>query len=841
MASFWLLDFNGDYAAVEAETGLDFIKSPTLTKLPLSGPLLAGLVLVDDQTLLVADLDAWLDLSPADSHADRSLFRFQGKNTGFLTAADIRLLETEDHLILPLPEIMEKSCLRGCLVVDGRAVLLVDLHQVQEKLSQEISHSKSSIIKNFPEFPKTNGTHWRLVHAAGGQSFALPACLFSPPLRPRPAVTATGRMPPGMIGVYNDGGKILPAWSLGALLDENLSPDENFLLTGGMAVAELAIMVEGEGEEISACPSLPLPPWGRRPGIESALLVGRDLVPCLQIDALLQGHRHEAEEEAPQLAILPQGAWEVTELQIAGTRHAVLKEEVAEVLQPLPWFRLPGLAPIVQGVAFWQDEIWPVVDLSCYFGGRLDSSTAGCMIALQRGPHRLLLLAEHFQGHRIITAEEQRFLPLKVPHSLVSGCYLSDDTVILLLDAPALVHHFEPSLVRNFRSLLSVDSEISLPSAPIVDIDSDGNGHEAAASSEIPREEVPAPSPGPADEVLPHHLHPEENIDSDGNGHQAAFSTPIPAPDNGFLAPETPVLTEEKGAESISELGGSGTNPREFFRKEAGRRLKFEKPAPGKRRSSSRQFPWPGENPKMFVLVTTAGVLLIIGLLTDWWHPRPAAEAPLHSPFSIANQQESADNLPERKPPETGTPNPMAVENSLHVPAPAPPGLPMMANTPPVRPGRQALEVEGLSGKTAENQAAPAPVNDGQMGLQDVPAEAISKAVQNTIAGAPLTEKLEFQDASKGAGEPHPTDSAKITTSTYAGIDESQPLPLPTADKNSYIIRKGDTLWDLSGRFFKDPGHYDELARENMITDPHWIYPGQILVIEMPPTISSTE
>ena len=47
-----------------------------------------------------------------------------------------------------------------------------------------------------------------------------------------------------------------------------------------------------------------------------------------------------------------------------------------------------------------------------------------------------------------------------------------------------------------------------------------------------------------------------------------------------------------------------------------------------------------------------------------------------------------------------------------------------------------------------------------------------------------------------------------------------------------YIIKRGDTLWDLSGKFLGNPFLWPQIWDQNRyITDAHWIYPGDPLIL----------
>ena len=79
------------------------------------------------------------------------------------------------------------------------------------------------------------------------------------------------------------------------------------------------------------------------------------------------------------------------------------------------------------------------------------------------------------------------------------------------------------------------------------------------------------------------------------------------------------------------------------------------------------------------------------------------------------------------------------------------------------------------------------------------------------------------------------TDETRVEKTVVATMSEpkaAEKVVYEPEYPQAYIVQEGDTLWDISSVFLRDPWHWPEIWFKNpQVTNPHLIYPGDTLAI----------
>ncbi len=101
------------------------------------------------------------------------------------------------------------------------------------------------------------------------------------------------------------------------------------------------------------------------------------------------------------------------------------------------------------------------------------------------------------------------------------------------------------------------------------------------------------------------------------------------------------------------------------------------------------------------------------------------------------------------------------------------------------------------------------------------------------LVGCSSTQKVESKPApAEQAVEQTVPAEDEVTTTPMQAEAETQVTAIKRDYPDRYVVKKGDTLWDIAARFLKSPWLWPEVWNINpKIRNPHLIYPGDVVLL----------
>lgn len=446
-----------------------------LHRIPLSPACIAGMSIIDDRTVTLADLPVCIGYASAAQNGEGRILMLASpeKITGFMVTGDIDTISVPPDSVFPVPEYLKTEVIDFCAVRDSAPIPIINV----AKLCAHLIKADQEPIAPALTVPMqaadaVTGQAEVRIFELSGEMFAAPSKGMQDRAIKPGRIATLSLLPEYVRGITFRDNKILPVIDLCQRIKRQRCRPDASMVVDEIGGRQFGFLVDDDRGIFSKEDMLisDLPPVARISWLSKAVVRSGETIPLVDPAALLLSRQGQSVEKPQDQRYTPESEFpeffkrqdvDVVEFLLLGARHALPKSEVEDII-PFKSFRpIPDTPEIVVGIAEHNGTLLPVLDLAMVFGRRSPVKTEWSMIVVRNGDFRALVVTEAVLGEPRLSLDLQKSVPILLPHRVVYGCYPAADGVRLIMNVYAMTVHFEKSLVKDLLPALSAEMKMA--------------------------------------------------------------------------------------------------------------------------------------------------------------------------------------------------------------------------------------------------------------------------------------------------------------------------------------------------------------------------------------------
>ncbi len=792
----------------------------TVHRLPLVPACIAGMAIIDDRTVTLADLSVCIGLPPTP-HAGKARLLVMSEDekvAGFLVSGDIEKINVSDEYVFRMPRYLSTLAVDTCVEHHG-AIPVINVSALFSRVMKADREPPAPEfgVSQQAEADISSISHLRVFECAG-ERFASSGGGLAPEPAAAPEIARLSLMPAYVSGVGLYEKTAVPLISLAKRMGLPKSGPERAVIIADIGDERFGFLVDADMGMLSNRDFLlrALPPIAACGWMTTAAVANGHILPIIGLGRLIGARIEEKplpERYSPDSDFQQRFGRQdvdVVEFLLLGSRHALPKSEIIDVYPLRPYRSVPNAQPIVAGVAEHDAELLPVLDLAAVFGRRSFVVPGWSMLLVKNGDFKAFVLTEGYFGVRRLLQEAHRAVPMVLPHSVVYGCYPDGYSVRLILNVHALGVHFDRTLVKGFLGALSQEMEQApsellpelLPEDYAPERDAAGEGYApSAVAGHVPQaavEEHAVTSPGRLEMS-----ETEEDVSKKAR-----------------IEAEQAVLEEERRRQEMEEKARIEALERARLEQERARQEAAERERIEAERARAES-----EAERMRAeLEKKAREEERLRLEQERLQKEEEEKARLEE--DRAKEADSLHAGEGAKGQKVGPEDRTAVETAK-----------IIKEAEEIIRTERLLKEEPPAGIARAHQSSPDRATGTCRRMDEAePRPSLLKSFAYIALVAAVIGSI-FYIIFKGSSIEKKTETAvEAGGQKSRGMGGAEPKEEPLVlivpkdaetVEEVYIVKKGDTLWHISKRFTGNPFNYPRVARDNRIANPDLIFPHQ--------------